>query len=190
MILNDIAGRSPSRGPLFRTLLLVIFLIVTWNACSADERAPAAVAGEPTQSELRPLVVNLLRWIGEHSDYKVDAFVKNPPKISFCACGDSVLYEGHRIVIHEAVKGVYDKRLRKITLVKPWTKKNLVNVSTLLHELVHFVQYQSRHWPCWNATEWQAYKLQALWLKQHGVKPKFNWVQIYLWSSCRKRPSR
>lgn len=171
-------------------LMLLLVLLSLSSAALAGQAASTTAGEQPSEAQLRPLVVELLRWIGKHSEYGVDAFLTDPPEISFCECGDSVVYEGRRIVIHEPLEGMYDKKLRKITLVRPWTKKNLVNVSTLLHELVHFVQYQSRSWPCWNATEWQAYKLQALWLRQHGVKPGFNWVEIYFLSSCRRREMR
>lgn len=89
--------------------------------------------------------------------------------------------------MHEAVKGVYDSNRAKITLVQPWSKSDPQSVGTLLHELVHFVQYSSKQWDCWHETEWEAYKLQELWLSQRGIDPGFNWVEIFLLSQCSRR---
>lgn len=140
-----------------------------------------------TEAELQSVVADLLEWIGEHSKYDVAGPLDDPPQISFCECGEIIEYEGRSITVHEGVKGIYDLQVNRITLVRPWDRRDLLNVSTLLHELVHVVQYHSREWPCWHATEWQAYKLQEQWLMERRIDPGFNWVEIRLLSSCTRR---
>lgn len=153
----------------------------------ADDGPKDIAPLEPDQAELRPLVEELIGWIGEHGDYDVARFLENPPEISFCDCGETIDYEGRTIVVHEPVKGVYDLEVNRITLVRPWDRQDLLNISSLLHELVHVVQYHSKEWPCWHATEWEAYKLQEQWLLERGIDPGFNWVEIQLLSSCTRR---
>jgi len=153
----------------------------------ADNGSKDTALRDPSEAELRPLVVELIGWIGEHSDYEVGTLHENPPKISFCDCGETIDYEGRTVVVHEPVKGIYDLEINRITLVRPWNRQDLLNISSLLHELVHVVQYHSKKWPCWHATEWEAYKLQEQWLLERGIDPGFNWVEIRLLSSCTRR---
>jgi hypothetical protein len=54
-------------------------------------------------------------------------------------------------------------------LVQPWDGDNVVQISTLLHELVHYVQLQSSNWPCPNVTVWQACKYQDAWLQEREL---------------------
>lgn len=136
---------------------------------------------------LRPLVIDLIGWIGQHSAYDVEALLDNLPEVSFCEPRDEIAYEGRSITMHEPVKGVYDLERARITLVKPWSEQDPKNVGTLLHELVHFVQYASRRWDCWHETELEAYRLHESWLRQQGIEPGFNWVEIFLLSRCSRR---
>jgi hypothetical protein len=142
---------------------------------------------DPAAEALREVAVTLIEWIGDNSDYDVCEFLEDPPDITFCECGETIRYEGREIIVHESVKGVYDLEINRITLVRPWDRQDLLNVSTLLHELVHVVQYHSRKWACWHATEWEAYELQEKWLLERGIDPGFNWVEIRLLSSCTPR---
>lgn len=162
--------------------MLVAGLIQATQA-QCDRLPPAS----PEENNLTAIVTELLRWIGRNSDYDVTAFVDDPPEVSFCDPGETLVYEGRPIAVHEPVKGIYDIEIQRITLVRPWSRKDLLNISTLLHELVHHVQYESREWACWHATEWEAYKLQERWLRERGIDPGFNWVEIYLLSRCTPR---
>lgn len=145
------------------------------------------VPENPCESDLNLLVADLLTWIGEHSAYAVEPYLHQLPEVTFCDRDQEISYEGRNIIVHEPINGVYDKDSRKIYLVKPWSSQNLKNVSTLLHELVHYVQYSSKEWECWRKTEWEAYKLQEAWLDQHGVDAGFNWTEILMLSSCSRR---
>lgn len=165
----------------------VAFLVVFSVKGMADCGAPDEASTEPAAPVLQSITTELIAWIGDHSDYDVSGFQANPPEITFCDCGETIEYEGRTIVVHESVKGVYDLQVHRITLVRPWDRQDLLNISTLLHELVHVIQYHGRKWPCWHATEWEAYKLQEEWLLEHDIDPGFNWVEIRLLSSCTPR---
>lgn len=53
-----------------------------------------------------------------------------------------------------------------------WDPQDTRTVSFLVHELVHHAQLVSgRPYACHNAKEWEAYKLQNMWLAEHGLPP-------------------
>lgn len=165
---------------------LVLFSI-TSSVSAAREGEWSIGPRQPGESDLIVLTTNLLSWIGEHSSYSVKPFLQDLPEVSFCDREQEISYEGRTIIMHEPVRGVYDATKRKIFLVRPWSSQNFKNVGTLLHELVHYVQYSTRQWDCWHETEWEAYKLQEAWLQQHGIDPEFNWTEIFLLSRCSRR---
>ena len=167
-------------------MIALLFTAIS-SACVAGN-ARAEDTGEPAgESGLRPLVTDLIRWIGDNSAYEVENYLETPPQISFCGQNEQIFYEDRTITMHEPVKGVYDLERAKITLTRPWSAQDPNNVGTLLHELIHFVQYSSRQWDCWHETEWEAYKLQEQWLEAQGIEPGFNWVEIFLLSRCARR---
>ncbi|MBY0427735.1 MAG: hypothetical protein K2Q32_00775 [Alphaproteobacteria bacterium] len=58
-------------------------------------------------------------------------------------------------------------------------------VSFLVHELVHHAQLASgRSYACHNAKEWEAYKLQNLWLAEHGLPPAVEEKWITTMADC------
>lgn len=66
-----------------------------------------------------------------------------------------------------------------------WDPEDPMQVSLLVHELVHHAQYFSRgKWPCSNAKEEQAYTLQNKWLEMNGYAPFVNVAWIKRVSSC------
>ena len=165
----------------------IVLLMLTCNFSHACDGKDVNANGSRQESDLEPLVSELLIWIGEQSGYSVEPFLHDLPQVSFCNRDEAIRYEDRTIIMHEPVRGVYDANERKIFLVKPWSSQDLKNVGTLLHELVHYVQYSARHWDCWHETEWEAYKLQEAWLQQHGIDPGFNWTEIFLLSRCSRR---
>lgn len=133
------------------------------------------------------LVSGLLEWIGANSEYDVSASLANPPTVRFCEAGSQLAYEGKAIHFHSRLNGVYDEVAKQICLARPWDASGVRDRGVLLHELVHHVQLDSKSWPCPKATEWEAYKLQELWLLENGVTPDFDWMYIVLDSSCTPR---
>ena len=46
--------------------------------------------------------------------------------------------------------------------------------------VIHDVQYLDRGWVCEEEPEWEAYKLQEVWLAELGVLSGFNWTHILM----------
>jgi len=157
--------------------------------------APAAPDSEGCESQANGSasviavdgVRDLLRWIGTHTAYDVDPVVANPPVIVLCDPGEIIDYAGKPFNVAGHIRGLCDVKCARISLVRPWRSDDVDNLSTLLHELVHFIQFNSASWPCPQETEYEAYKLQEAWLREHGREPGFNWAKIHLESSCTRR---
>jgi len=164
-------------------------------ACDFDTPAeqPSGRLVDPSGA-IRPLdadnvienavVVELLTWIEAHTDYDVSASLAEPPSIGFCRHGDVIDYEGQSLNVDPDLGGAYDMERRHIYLAQPWDASNVRNLGTLLHELIHDVQYRNRDWPCWQKTEWEAYKLQESWLAEKGLSAGFDWALILMLSHC------
>jgi hypothetical protein len=130
------------------------------------------------------LVRRLLGWLAAHSDYDTGRAAADPPEIRFCRSGEVIRYEGHDILVEPDLRAAFDLRARRIYLVLPWRADDPRNVSALLHELIHDVQFAARDWPCPQATEWEAYRLQAAWLEEQGIDPGFDWFGIHMRARC------
>ncbi len=132
------------------------------------------------------LIDSLLDWIAANTDYDVSQTRREKPSVSFCDFADHLDYEDKDIIVETEFRGLYDKAARHIYLVAPWSPDDVMNVGTLLHELIHDVQLLNRDWPCWGRAEWQAYKLQETWLKERGLDPEFSWLKIFMITRCRQ----
>lgn len=163
-------------------LLMIAVLSGTSPASVSDDNAPFSSTNDPPVPIT--LLHELLHWIDGHTDYDVSAFLDQAPTVRFCQRGEQILYEGKTLKVEQHLRGLYDKPDSSIILVKPWDASSPTDVSTLLHELIHMVQYHHKDWLCWQRTEWEAYKLQDAWLKERGLDPHFNWLQIQMLSNC------
>lgn len=68
------------------------------------------------------------------------------------------------------VCGLYDDATQTILLPDGCSPENILDQSTLLHELVHHVQVVTQmEYPCPAARERLAYGLQAQWLEEKGI---------------------
>ncbi|MGB8313656.1 MAG: DUF6647 family protein [Aestuariivirga sp.] len=129
-------------------------------------------------------IKDLVAWIKSSTEYDVKRTLNNLPSLSFANSGEVISYEGKSLLVNEDVRALYDSQSRVIYLIRPWSESEVIDVSSLLHELVHDVQFLNHRWSCSNKAEWEAYKLQAKWLDEQQVKVKFNWVQIAFLSQC------
>lgn len=69
------------------------------------------------------------------------------------------------------VLAVYDYPTKTVRLRKGWDEKNTVHVSILLHELVHYMQFESgRSYECRGDLEKVAYDAQRKYLAERGIK--------------------
>jgi len=152
-----------------------------------------ALQGEPATSSARGdgapslpagLLDKLVGWIALHTMYDVSATWRDPPEIVFCAVGATIDYEGRELLVDPAFRAAYDLSARRIHIVQPWSPDSLVDRSVLLHELVRDVQLRNRGRDCIGAPGWEVYRLQDLWLQEHGVILPFDWPAIRWMSEC------
>ena len=143
-----------------------------------------AADGGPSVSE--EILSELIRWIGNRTDYDISRTLHHLPTVSFCDPKTEISYEGETIIVDPMIGAAYDMEVRHIHLVRPWSPSNTRDLSTLLHELIHDIQYLNRTWSCNGEPEWEAYKLQEAWLEEQGVQSDFNWPLILLLSRCRR----
>jgi len=119
------------------------------------------------------LMFSLLLWIGDNSQH--DIFLKLPnisqvePQ-NMCrqyTRGNSYQCDPEKLI------GFYDKA-DTIFLNLDFTAETLNEQSQLLHELIHFVQWEnmspSENY-CLGEVEAEAYRLQNRWRAQHNLKP-------------------
>ena len=132
----------------------------------------------------RAVISDLVKWIGDHTDYNISKTLMEPPSVRFCDQDTQIYYEGEMVIVDPMLRAAYDMRDRHIYLVRPWKVSSAKDLSTLLHELIHDVQYLNRNWPCKEKPEWEAYKLQEAWLSEQGVESEFNWLKIFMLSRC------
>ena len=165
---------------------LVAFALLTLAGAASAEAPCAPADAAPRVPEV--LFSELVGWIALHTMYDVGSTWRDPPEVIFCTVGDVIAYEGRDLLVDPALRAAYDLPARRIYLVEPWSSDSLVHRSVLLHELIHDVQLLNRDWPCLAAPEWEAYRLQDLWLQEQGVILPFNWPAIRRLSECPDAP--
>jgi hypothetical protein len=70
-----------------------------------------------------------------------------------------------------------------------WDPTDVKAISFLVHELVHHAQlYRGIAYACNNTKEWEAYKLQNLWLAEHGLPPVVDNSWIARMARCDSSP--
>ena len=83
--------------------------------------------------------------------------------------------------------GVYVFEERKIYLWEKFDLHSIDGKAALVHELVHYIQYETgmnETADCTEQLEFAAYRAEGEFLKQHGVKPKFDGMHVMLASMC------
>ncbi|WP_343116426.1 DUF6647 family protein [Ostreiculturibacter nitratireducens] len=149
--------------------------------CHVDPQEPPL----PAAGTVDPaLVRELTLWIGENSQYDVSALITEPPEVNFCHEGEHVHYGKAEFVVEQDMRAAYDPSARSIYLVLPWSAEAPRDRAVLVHELFHWVQLESREWPCYQALEIGAYGIQARYLREHGLTVDWDWFDIYLRARC------
>lgn len=155
------------------------------EAAIGQERGEVVPRFDDAEPSIDDAVVReLLVWIGAHSDYDISSALRDPPRLRFCDTGEVLDYEGHEIVVDAAMRAAYDLQERMIYLVRPWDAAKIEHRASLLHELIHDLQFAQRRWRCSVEPEWEAYKLQDAWLREQGVESGFSWLKIQMLSTC------
>lgn len=75
------------------------------------------------------------------------------------------------------VEAIYYPPTKTIYVRKGLDLDSVHGRSALVHELIHFIQYQQgvdRQVPCINALENEAYRVQAIYMRQNGEQPEFD----------------
>lgn len=145
---------------------------------------------------MKELTLALLMWVSGHTSLAYDD--GDLPQIAQIDQHQlvRVLYDGNLPqgldIDSVAVEGLYNFRDGKIYLSKNIDLTTPLGRAVLVHELVHYLQYQQgldRSVACMRALEASAYAAQAEYLKQHGTQPRFNHVQVLALSTCTQSAS-
>jgi len=167
--------RCPLMIPLF-------FLIVTNNIVSAanDRVNDNEDNGRQTQEQNITQLLNWVRFKMSQLEFEVGPelpVVQRLPKSKMyqLAFGDNV----PRISSHTSanIYGLYNYENKTIYMLDSIDINTIKGKAILLHELVHFLQYQNGHdhrVECKNRLEYLAYYLEAEYLKEHGKKVGFS----------------
>lgn len=133
------------------------------------------------------LMLSLMLWIGDHSQH--DVFLRLPTISQVNHYHLCMRYgiDDPQQCENSQLKGFYNKR-NTIYLPLDFTTDSLDKQSELLHELVHFAQWENMH-PheayCLGEKEAEAYRLQNTWRVQHGLNPVSDeFTLMMLTASC------
>ena len=156
-----------------KLVALGIILICMATAASSDDGQPVSTS----------LLRDLNAWLDTETGLARRA---SPPRVVLVTGDQAERLRGVADRSGGRIRGLYSAESGTIYLTRPWSSKNLRDVSILLHELVHHRQAE-QHWYCPQAQEWDAYRIQAKWLTEKNLEDDFYWPAILLQSSCTKR---
>ncbi len=153
-------GSGPERGSEPPVATQIIHL---------DRAAPAGVLPDAE------LVRSLTAWVADQTGLPQPA---SPPRFAFASAAVMAamsIGEGssggwlHSTDRSDRIEAMYDTRRRMIFLPHSW-RPEPVNLSALVHELVHHMQTEEgRIYACAEAREAPAYAAQIEWLKRFGL---------------------
>lgn len=126
------------------------------------------------------LVGSLLGWIEKQTGYRAP----NQP---------SVVASQEKFQMVMNMNGVHYADARAMYIPgmvildnEAWEADDPVQLSLLVHELVHHAQlFSKRKYACSDAKEYEAYIIQNQWLEAHGQKPFASQAWIDEMSTCR-----
>ena len=125
---------------------------------------------------MEALIPGLLIWIC----LQIGSEPPPPPDIIFVS--EEVLLErvyGDKPHEGAYVCGLYDDKTHTIWLPPECRPDDLLDQSTVLHELVHHVQtVTGMVYPCPAARERLAYELQAQWLAEKGIEDPYAAMEV------------
>ncbi|MBE9640984.1 DUF6647 family protein [Salipiger mangrovisoli] len=127
------------------------------------------------------LVETLETWLDARAPWPRKA---SEPEVRLISQSSADARSSPRFAGTGPTRGLYDAETDTIYLVRPWDRRDPVDVSILLHEIVHHRQDGAQHWVCPEAQELSAYRLQDAWLAELGLQADVNWIAIVLASGC------
>lgn len=75
---------NPHHCKVVRELFFILLFTVLLTGCVANTVHKEKTTIRSPDPELRSLAKDLIKWIGENSDYEVGSYLSNPPEVSFC----------------------------------------------------------------------------------------------------------
>lgn len=131
------------------------------------------------------LILSLIVWIGANSEYDVDfpqPIVVMTTQHNMCELFG--ISDKFRCEV-SGLKGFYNED-QTIYLGTDFNQKDPHHVSRLLHELIHYVQYQNgESYLCRGNLEIQAYDLQDEWRADKGLEPMLaDFNRLMLEANC------
>lgn len=137
------------------------------------------------------LVKNLLDWVGSNSSFDISSDeLPNVMRVS----SDDMLQVAFKSQFPQAVDanklqiyGLYNFRDKTVYILDSLDLESENGKGILLHELVHYLQYQygdDKQVDCKNELERLAYLLEADYLHDHGHKAGFNDAHVKSVSKC------
>lgn len=145
----------------------------------------------PSYTNEQELVAGLLDWINHHSAFthKIDDMPKivtvSAEKMAEIAFGDELPKAINPKTLN--IFGLYNFNEKAVYILDSLDMSSEKGKSILLHELVHFLQYQygqDKDVACKNELEALAYLLEAKYLETHQYKPGFTMNQVNRISQC------
>ena len=136
---------------------------------------------------MKELVTALIMWLS--AGYDLPATSDHPTiRYESPATMTSIRYDGGTAG-HARVVALYDGRIDTIYLSEGWDRRDPVDISVLVHELVHHLQQKAGlQYACPQAREALAYEAQARWLAMFGrtLEEEFqtNPLALKLRTSC------
>lgn len=119
------------------------------------------------------IMFSLLLWIGDHSQHDIYLRLPNVSQVEQSSICQQYGINTKTECDNRSLIGFYDMDLT-IYLPLNYSPETLHQQSQLLHELVHFIQWENMNENesyCLGEKEYEAYQLQNLWRGQNGLEP-------------------
>lgn len=152
---------------------------------------------------MEALLLTLLLWINQHTHFEYDAKNGLPTvaaadqiTLAQLIIDDDAEFRRNRNTFSfqnfaNQLEAVYDHDRQRILVSSRIEWDSPYGRSVLVHELVHFIQYQQGEHDqtaCLNALEKDAYEVQALYMETHGIPKNFDKLTVALRSMCWENP--
>lgn len=150
-----------------RTILRAAVLALVALA-AAPAPAAEAPAGRVGETRLDTLVEAAAAWVAQRMALPLPAEL---PEVAFATREKltALRYAGEPGGGLEVV-ALYEESTRTLLMPQGWTGIDVVDLSILVHEMVHFMQdVAGQRFDCPTAREAAAYELQDAWLREAGT---------------------
>ncbi|MDH3638597.1 MAG: hypothetical protein OES09_09050 [Gammaproteobacteria bacterium] len=142
---------------------------------------------------MEQLILTLLMWINQNSGFHYEARADIPnviqitPQTLVSQMFGRTLSASELKDMKSAIAAYYDHERKTIYLGDRLNIDTAYGKSALLHEFVHFIQYQkglADSAPCVNVIERSAYSVQSICLQQRRIQPEFDEFTVAIRGLC------